>query len=104
MLFILVNSMSGGLNSMQLNSLIIHEWVKCSNSIGTPSNTCNNNIGELSSLLEHLCLHLSTHHRLEVSNDGGEGVRSHSRSNEVVCVTDIGYPISHGFIDGILKS
>mmetsp|Transcript_4518 Transcript_4518/g.7413 ORF Transcript_4518/g.7413 Transcript_4518/m.7413 type:complete len:241 (-) Transcript_4518:487-1209(-) len=95
--------MSSRLNSVQFNSLILHEWIECSNGIGSTSHTGNNNVRKLSSLLEHLCLHLSSHNRLEVSDNCWEGVGSYSRSNKIVSITDVGYPISHCFVNRILQ-
>ena len=41
--------------------------------------------------------------RLEVANDGGEGVRADCGANDVVRIKHVGDPVAHRFVDGVLE-
>mmetsp|Transcript_16550 Transcript_16550/g.30032 ORF Transcript_16550/g.30032 Transcript_16550/m.30032 type:complete len:523 (+) Transcript_16550:478-2046(+) len=101
--FIRINTMSSRFDSMQFHTRILYKWVEGADGIGSTSNTGNDHIGQLSSLIKHLRLNLSSHHRLEVSHNRGEGVGSNSRSNEVVSITHIRHPITHSLVNRILQ-
>mmetsp|Transcript_32153 Transcript_32153/g.68034 ORF Transcript_32153/g.68034 Transcript_32153/m.68034 type:complete len:497 (+) Transcript_32153:302-1792(+) len=102
-LFILVNTMTSGFNSMQFNFLIINKRVECSNGIRPPSNTRDNHIRQLPRLFLHLPLDLISHNTLEITYNRGKWVRPHSGPDEVVSIPYVCDPITHCLIDGILQ-
>mmetsp|Transcript_16412 Transcript_16412/g.33723 ORF Transcript_16412/g.33723 Transcript_16412/m.33723 type:complete len:384 (+) Transcript_16412:470-1621(+) len=98
------DSLSGGFGTVKGDTLVVFKGVEGSDSVGSSSDTGNECIGELAIVFLHeLFLDLLSDHALEVSDDGGEGVGSDCRTNEVVCVADVGDPVGHGFVDGVLE-
>ncbi|KAI6756470.1 hypothetical protein HG530_012206 [Fusarium avenaceum] len=99
-----INTIATGLNTQKLNTGVILERVEHANGVAATTYTSNDGIWELSSLLEHLLLGLGTDDGLECSDDGGEGVRSDSRTDDVVGSVKVNDPGTKGFVDSISES
>jgi hypothetical protein len=99
-----INTISTSLNTQKLNTGVILERVKHADGVAATTYTGNDGIGELPSLLKHLLLGLGTDNGLEGSDDGGEGVRSDSRTDDVVGSVEVNDPSTEGFVDSISKS
>mmetsp|Transcript_9355 Transcript_9355/g.20199 ORF Transcript_9355/g.20199 Transcript_9355/m.20199 type:complete len:541 (+) Transcript_9355:716-2338(+) len=103
MLSILIKTVTGSFRSHKHDGFVILEWMEGTNRVGSPTNTGNDRIWQLSGLLEHLLTHFFAHDTLEIAHNRGEWVGPNSRSNQVVRVSNIGNPIAHGFVDSILQ-
>mmetsp|Transcript_11920 Transcript_11920/g.22798 ORF Transcript_11920/g.22798 Transcript_11920/m.22798 type:complete len:366 (+) Transcript_11920:367-1464(+) len=104
MFTILVKTVTSGFHTMQLHRFVIVKGSKGTNGVGSSTDTGNDCVGEFASLFQHLLTHFTSHDTLKVLDNGGKGMRTNGGSNQVVRVANIGYPITHGFVDGVLES
>mmetsp|Transcript_6711 Transcript_6711/g.13843 ORF Transcript_6711/g.13843 Transcript_6711/m.13843 type:complete len:323 (-) Transcript_6711:1034-2002(-) len=104
MLLVEFDTLSSGFGSIEGNSFVVLKRMESTNSVRSSTYARNQSIRESSIILRHeLFLDFSSNHALEVSDDGREGVRTDSRTNQIVCVANISDPVRHGFVDGILE-
>mmetsp|Transcript_2512 Transcript_2512/g.5272 ORF Transcript_2512/g.5272 Transcript_2512/m.5272 type:complete len:459 (-) Transcript_2512:476-1852(-) len=88
---------------MQFDALVLDEGVEGSDGVRSSADTGHDAVRELSDLGLHLLLDLDSNDPLKVSDNGRERVRPHGAADEVVRVPDVGYPVPHGLVDGILE-
>ena len=60
-------------------------------------------VGQAALFLEQLRLRLAADDRLEVAHDRRVGVGADGAADEVVGVADVGDPVAHGLVDGVLE-
>mmetsp|Transcript_29198 Transcript_29198/g.58248 ORF Transcript_29198/g.58248 Transcript_29198/m.58248 type:complete len:229 (-) Transcript_29198:1871-2557(-) len=80
-LLILIDTMTGGLHTVQFYSLVLDKWVESSDRVRSSSDTSNYHIREFSSPFKHLRPHLDPHDTLKVTNNSGERVWPDGRPN-----------------------
>ena len=59
--------------------------------------------GQLACNVQHLRTRLDADDALKVADHHRIGVGAHDRTDAVVGVPNVGHPISHGFVDGVLQ-
>mmetsp|Transcript_14152 Transcript_14152/g.24610 ORF Transcript_14152/g.24610 Transcript_14152/m.24610 type:complete len:203 (-) Transcript_14152:1222-1830(-) len=105
MLLVHINSLSSCLGTIESDLFVFHKGVKGTNGIGSTTNTGNHGIRKLAVVFgRKLFLDFLSNNTLKVTDDGREGVRSDSGTNQIVSVTNVGDPITHRFVDGVLES
>ena len=60
-------------------------------------------VGQAALSLQHLRPRLAADDALEVATIAGIRVRPHDAADEVVGGRDVGHPVAHGLVDGVLK-
>lgn len=73
------------------------------NRVTSPTDTSNQRIRQLTFRSLELLLNLPPDDTLEVPDDSWEGVRADGRTDEVVCCREVGYPVTHSFVDCVLQ-
>mmetsp|Transcript_126736 Transcript_126736/g.354854 ORF Transcript_126736/g.354854 Transcript_126736/m.354854 type:complete len:222 (-) Transcript_126736:1269-1934(-) len=73
------------------------------NGVGSTTNTGDDGVRESSILFLELRLDLPSNNTLEVANNGWEWMGANRRSNEVVRISNVRDPVTHGFVDSILE-
>mmetsp|Transcript_14231 Transcript_14231/g.31606 ORF Transcript_14231/g.31606 Transcript_14231/m.31606 type:complete len:372 (-) Transcript_14231:486-1601(-) len=102
-------SMAASLYSHNLHVLVAQKVRKHPNGIAASPNAGDQHVGQaprtivVPLLVEHLRPGFPADHRLEVLHDGGERVGAHGAADDVVGGHNIGHPVPHGLIDGILQ-
>mmetsp|Transcript_6582 Transcript_6582/g.15700 ORF Transcript_6582/g.15700 Transcript_6582/m.15700 type:complete len:599 (-) Transcript_6582:87-1883(-) len=98
-----------GLHANNLHVLIIQEIREHPDSIASSPHTRHQHVRQAPGpvgeplLVQHLGPRLPADHGLEILHDGGEGVGTHGAADDVVGGNDVGHPVAHGLIDGILQ-
>jgi hypothetical protein len=87
----------------QANIFVPDEVVERANRVAAATHASDDCFGEFPARFRELRLDLTTDHPLEVANDGRERVRPDRRSHEVVSRRQIGHPVTHCLVDGILE-
>eukprot|EP00960_Hanusia_phi_P039008 753688-Hanusia_phi.AAC.1 len=88
--------------SEDLDRFVLNEGMEETDGVGSASDAGDNGVREPADLLQHLSTRLLADDRLEVADDGGEGMGADGGADDVVCVPHVGNPVAHGLIDGIL--
>jgi hypothetical protein len=96
-------TMTTGLDTDEPDILVLDKVVERSDGIASTSDTRNDGIWQSTNSLCKLRLDFPSDDSLEVADNGGEGVRSDSRSNEEVRRVERGNPLAHGLVDGVLQ-
>ena len=99
-----IDSSPGCLASDESDIFVLNEMIEASDRVRSAAHTCDDCIGKSAFLLKHLHLDLMTDNSLEITNDRGEGMRSHNRTEAVMRVVDPRSPLSHRLRNGVLKS
>ena len=89
--------------SDELHIFIVYKVIKSSNSVGSASNTCQHRIRQPSFLFQHLCLDFPGNHRLKITHDSRERMRSHDGTQHIMSILDPACPLSHGLGNRILQ-
>jgi hypothetical protein len=87
----------------QSYTFVLDKVVESTDSVASTTDTSDDGIGQLANLFKQLLLDLSTDHPLVVTDDGGEGVRTDGGTDTVVRVGEVGNPVSHRLVDGVLQ-
>mmetsp|Transcript_47820 Transcript_47820/g.93401 ORF Transcript_47820/g.93401 Transcript_47820/m.93401 type:complete len:411 (+) Transcript_47820:97-1329(+) len=98
-----VDTVSCRFHTNEGRALVVDEGMEGPDRVRSASDARHHRIRELARLLEHLRPNLLSHDGLEVPHDGGKGVRSHRRSDEVVRAPHVRDPVPHGLVDCILE-
>ena len=77
--------------------------IEAADGIGAAAHTGENGIRKPAFLLQNLGTDLFRDHRLEVPDDGGEGVGSHDGAQTIVGIFDAAGPFPHGFGNGVFQ-
>jgi hypothetical protein len=92
-----------GFDTDQPNILLLDKVVERSDSVTSTSDTGDDGVRKLADLLGHLLLDLPSDDSLEITDDGGERVRTDGGSDTVVGRLQVGHPFAHGLVDGVLE-
>lgn len=98
-----INTVPARLDTYQPHTLVLDEVIECSNGITATTDTCDDGIGQLALLFRELRLDFAPDDALEITDNGREGVRANSGSNEVVRVIESRHPLAHRLVDGVLE-
>ena len=98
-----INTVTSRLDTNQSDTWVLDKVVECSNGITATSDTGDDGVGKFASPLSELRLDFTTNDSLEISNNGGEGVGTDGRSDQVVSSVKTSNPFSHGLVDGVFK-
>jgi hypothetical protein len=96
-------TISTGLDTDQPNILLLDKVVERSDGVTSTSDTGDDGVRKLADLLGHLLLDLPSDDSLEITDDGGERVRTDGGSDTVVGRLQVGHPFTHGLVDGVLE-
>jgi hypothetical protein len=87
----------------ELDGWVFGEGVEHADCVATASDASYNCVGQFTSLLEHLGTGFIADYGLKGSYNGGEGVGTNSRSDNVVSCVELDDPGAQGFVDGITQ-
>ena len=90
-----VNTSACRLASDQFYIFIFDEMIEAANSIGTTTHTGNHSIGQPAFVYKHLFLDFFGDNCLKITDNGRERMRSHNRTETIMCITDTGSPFTH---------
>ena len=68
-----------------------------------PPTQAIDDVGQPADLLEHLAPRLAADHRLELAHHQRVGMRPERRAEHVGGVGDVGHPVAHRLVDGVLE-
>src|SRR5579862_3153165 len=91
------------LDADQLYVAVVHERVKCAHRIRSAAHAGHDSLWESSNPFEKLRSRLAPNDRLKVANHPWVRSGSDHRTDDVVCVVDIGHPVADGFRRGVLE-
>mmetsp|Transcript_15479 Transcript_15479/g.33550 ORF Transcript_15479/g.33550 Transcript_15479/m.33550 type:complete len:670 (+) Transcript_15479:577-2586(+) len=101
------------LHTVDLHVLVLEEGGEGSDGIGAAADASDERVGQLAravgegwvdvGLVEHLRPGLVSDHGLQLADDVGEGVRPDGGADDVVGGPDVGDPVLHGLVDGVLQ-
>ena len=97
-----VDAPSGGLTADQPDARVVDKVVEAADGVGTAAHAGHHRIGKTALFFQHLLFNFPGNHRLEIPDNGGEGMRSHDGAKAVVGVVNAGSPFPHGFGNRVL--
>mmetsp|Transcript_21583 Transcript_21583/g.35860 ORF Transcript_21583/g.35860 Transcript_21583/m.35860 type:complete len:502 (-) Transcript_21583:691-2196(-) len=96
-------ALAPGLDAHDLHVLVLQEGVEHADGVAAAAHAGDDVVRQLAGLLDDLAAGLAADDRLEVADDGRERVRPDGGADEVVRVADVGHPVAHGLVDGVLQ-
>ena len=87
----------------QADALVVDVVVEGAHRVGAAAHAGDHGVGQLALGGQDLRTRLLRDDRLEVADDGGEGVRAHRGADQVVGVVDAGGPLAEGLGDCVLE-
>src|SRR5438132_11547043 len=94
---------STSLDSDQLDLLVLQELVKDTNGVGAAADTGDHCGWKLAFSFKNLRAGLAANHGMKIAHHGGIRMSAQNAAEQVMGVADIGDPITHGFVDGVLE-
>jgi hypothetical protein len=98
-----IQTITACFDTEELDGGVFGEGVKHSDCVTPTSDTSYDSIWEFATLLEHLGTSLITDDGLEGPDNGGEGMRTDGRADDVVGCVELDDPGAHGFVDSITE-
>ena len=98
-----LDTITASLNTEELDAGILREGEEHTSGVAATANTSNNSVGETASKSLHLLLGLVADDTLESTNDGGEGVRTNGRANDVVSGVEPLDPLAESLVDSVTE-
>ena len=98
-----IDTASSCLTTNQANSLVLNKVVESSDCIGTTANTGKYSIRKFSFFFQNLFFDLLGNNCLEITNNCRKWVRSHDRSEHIMCIGNTVCPLSHRLRNGIFQ-
>ena len=98
-----VHTFTPSFNAHQADIFIPDEVVERADGIAPAPYAGDDSLRQLPANFGELGLDLAADHPLEVAHDGGEWVGANGRPHEVVGRRQVGHPVAHRLIDGILE-
>ena len=92
-----------GLNSGHADRVVIEKGIKKSDGIAATTDACDEQIGQSLLPLQDLPAGLISDDPVKVTNYHRVGMGAKCRSQDVMRVADIGDPVTHRFVDGLLQ-
>src|ERR1035437_5460076 len=98
-----VNTLATGLEPDQADGRVVDETVENAHRVGAPANAGAHSIRQTPDEVKHLGPRLDTDDALEVTHHLGERVRAGDGADHIVGGLDVGDPVAHRLVDGILE-
>ncbi|RUS13750.1 hypothetical protein BC937DRAFT_94835 [Endogone sp. FLAS-F59071] len=98
-----INTVPTGLHADNTHGLVFNKRVEHTDGVASATDACHDHVGQLTRLFEQLSLTLFADHALEVTHNEREGVRPDGGADKIVGGSDVGDPVAHGLVDGILE-
>ena len=97
------DAVARGLNGGKPYGRLADEPTEQPDRVRPTANAGDDEVGQPTLCASDLRRCLVTDHALEVAHDRGIRVRTHRRAEDVVRVGDVGDPVTHGLVDGVLE-
>src|SRR4029453_7867902 len=94
---------ASGFHTNEPHVLVLDEGIENAHGIAPTANTCDDCRGKCAGLLEDLSAGFAADYGLEFANHQRIRMRPEYRSEQVIGVFDVGDPITHRFVDGVLQ-
>ena len=98
-----INTEPGSFTTDQTYRFITDKFIEHTHGITSTSNACHNDIRQFSFFFQYLRSRFLTDHALEITHDRWKRMRSHNRAKHIQGIIHTADPLSHTFINGILK-
>ena len=98
-----IDTASCCLTADQADSFILNKVIESSDRIGTAAHTGKHSIWKFAFFFEDLLFDLLGNDCLEITDDRRERVRSHDRSEDIMCIGNAVCPLSHCLGNGIFQ-
>jgi hypothetical protein len=98
------NPSAAGFDADHSDPAIAQEWVKQPNRVASTSDTCHEQIWQPFFLLKDLSPGFIADNPMQITNHHGVRMWTVSGSKQVMCRTNVGDPIAHGFVDRFFQS
>ena len=98
-----LDTVTARLETVETNLGVVDELGERSDGIRPTTDTCTNGVGKASNPIKALLTGLRRNDPLKLSHQFRERVWPRSGTDEVVGVLNMGHPISHGLVHGILQ-
>src|SRR5712671_4583894 len=102
-MFLWKDAFTTGFDAKHFYGGILKKWIKEANRVGATANTGDEQIGQAFFLLEDLSARLIADHALKIANHNRIRMSAIGSAQDVMGRTDIGDPVAHGFVDGLLE-
>ena len=99
----MVRTFATSLDADEADALVGDEVVERADSVAPTTDTRDDCVRQPTDLRMQLLLDLLPDNALEVAHDRGEGVRPNGGADEVVCDRQVGDPVAHGLVHGVLQ-
>ncbi len=97
------DALAAGLDADEPDVAIVDERVEDAHRVAAAADARHHGIGQASGQLEDLRPRLAADDRLELAHHQRIRMRPQHRTEEVVRVADVGDPVAHRFVDGVLQ-
>ncbi len=98
-----IETVSARLDAVDLDVLVVEEWVKETDGVRAATDAGDEGIGQFAFGLHDLLAHLTADDRLEVAHHLRIGMRARRRADDVVGVADVGHPVAERLVHGVLE-
>ena len=97
------NAFAGGFHTHHVHAVVVDEGKEQSHRIGAAADTGHQEVRQ--TIFQFLALRFGfvADDPLEIAHQHGIGMRAGDAADDVVGVVDVGYPIAHGFVHGVLE-
>src|SRR5437762_2936054 len=93
-----------GLDPDQLDTFVLEELVKDTDGIGSAAYAGDDRGWKLPFSLQNLRPGFAANHRMKIADHGGIRMSAQHTAQQVMSVADIGDPVAHCLVDGVLQS
>ena len=95
--------LAAGFDTDEANPRIVHEPVEDTERVAPAPDAGDHRVRQAANLRLELLPSFPADDRLELPHHQGVGMGTEHRSQQVVGVSDMGHPVAHGFVDGVLE-
>ena len=96
-------ALAAGLDADQPDAAIVDERVEDADGVAAAADAGDDGVGQPPGQLEDLRARLAADDRLELAHHQRIRMRPEHRAEQVVRVADVGHPVAHRFVDGVLQ-
>ena len=97
------DAFAAGLDADQPHALVVEEAVEDADGVAAAADARHHHVGQPAQLRQDLAARLTADHRLELAHHQRIGMRAQRRSEQVIGVLDVGDPVAHRLVDGVLQ-
>ena len=94
---------SAGFDADHLHVSVLQEFVKQANCVRAAANTSEKMRGQALFRGKNLRARFAADAGMKIANHRRIGMRAENRTQEIVRGADVGHPVAHGFVDGVLE-